>query len=291
MNGRRIQTAAVLAAISLLFILSLAALGCGSSGTSTATNDESEQEASPEDTVDRFFEALEKLDVEMLVDMVAPASVEELEKAYGKDYEDTLAQYFFEGSPNQKFSGLKYTTDVNGKKAEVEVVKGKVTYKDEDGEKVTEDVVPKGQDLIFQMVKYKGEWYISLTATFPDLIAAEPEPGPSPASQPAPQPQPSPEYTVCPDCGGEGGFYIDVGGECPTCFGSGVLDVQDYCPDCGGTGWVEGGDGSYPCDYCGGTGMIWDWVTCGDCGGSGIISEYDFETCARCGGSGWIRSN
>lgn len=68
-------------------------------------------------------------------------------------------------------------------------------------------------------------------------------------------------YVACEHCNGKGTQSATTSSTCPTCHGSGTLDIdlnsifgmsmfQVTCPECEGTGKVV----VEPCEYCGGTG-------------------------------------
>lgn len=279
----------------VLLLASMAFAGCGSKSTTITTGEEEQDQdegASPEDVAAKFFRAVEKQDAGALAGLFDPDSLEEIKDAMGSDYRSAIEEFFFEGVPyDVDFKGLKYDTEIDGKEATVEVVKGTVTYTDEYGDEATEDVRDWEDVMVFHMVKVKGEWYISV-ATFPDLVAEYdiPDTGTDTTINPNPNPNPQPaaEYVTCPDCGGWGGWEIGTDTACFYCNGSGVQDVQYYCDVCGGEGYYYTENGAFECEYCGGTGILWDWAPCEYCGGTGLATETYWVDCETCGGSGWV---
>ena len=139
--------------------------------TSTDGDTQEEEEATPEDVVVKFFRAIEKQDAKALVGLFDPDSLDEIKYALGNEYRSLVGEYFFGDMPEDvKFKNLKFDTDIDGKEAVVDLIKGKVVYTDEYGDEATEDLMDSEDTVTFYLVKVKGEWYISID-TFPDLIA------------------------------------------------------------------------------------------------------------------------
>lgn len=286
--------------LAMLLVAALVGFaGCGTKSESTSTDGDTqeEEEATPEDVVVKFFRAIEKQDAKALVGLFDPDSLDEIKYALGNEYRSLVGEYFFGDMPEDvKFKNLKFDTDIDGKEAVVDLIKGKVVYTDEYGDEATEDLMDSEDTVTFYLVKVKGEWYISID-TFPDLIAeydipeteTETDTDTDTGTNPNPDPQPTAEYVTCPDCAGWGGWEVGADTTCYYCNGSGVQDVQDYCYVCGGSGvlYDEYGD-AWECDTCGGSGMIWDWVPCEYCGGTGLITETGWVVCETCEGTGWI---
>lgn len=264
--------------LALLLAVGMAAFtGCGNKADTTDTAGDEEEAANPEDTVARFFRAVERQDASAVAGLFDAESLDRIKESLGSGYKDSIAEFFFADMPEGvKFKSLKYDTEVDGKEATVEVVKGKLAYIDEYGDEISEDLVDTGEPLVFRLIKVKGKWYVSVE-TFPDLLAEYDETG-----------TPSGDLAACPDCGGEGGWYQGDEALCSYCNGTGVQDVQDVCYNCGGAGDVEGGDGRYTCDVCGGSGLTWDWVACEYCGGTGLAGEAVWIPCGTCDGTGWV---
>ncbi len=299
MRDLKSRTLLVVFLAMLLLVALVGFAGCGnkSTGTTTSGEEQEEEEATPEDVVVKFFRAVEKQDAKALAGLFDPDSLDEIKDALGSEYRSLIGDYFFADMPEDvKFKSLKFDTDIEGKEAVVDLMKGKVVYTDEYGDEATEDLMDSDDPVTFYLVKVKGEWYISID-TFPDLIAeydipdtapTDTTPDPNPNPNPDPNPQPTAEYVTCPDCAGWGGWEVGADTTCYYCNGSGVQDVQYYCDVCGGNGYYYTENGSFECEYCGGTGLIWDWAPCEYCGGSGLVSETSWAVCETCEGTGWI---
>ena len=287
------RMASVLFLALLLAVATLGFVGCGNQNTTTTdeTTQTGEEPAAPEDVVTKFFRAVEKQDASALAGLFDSESLKQIKETLGKDYKSIIKDFFFADMPDTvKFKSLKFDSEIDGKEATVDVIKGKITYKDESGNPATEDLLASDETLTFFLVKEKGKWYISVD-TFPDLIATYdiPEPDTNTNTNTNPNPQPAAEYVVCPDCYGSGGWEVGADTTCPYCNEAGVQDVQDYCYDCDGSGVLYDEYGNaWTCDTCGGSGLIWDWVACDYCGGSGLVTGSTWVVCETCEGSGWV---
>jgi len=118
----------------------------------------------PEKVVENFFRALEKKDMGMLLDVMEPDFVDELEEAFSKDYQDVLEEYLFSYVPDDlKVDIRKMDTKIEGDRAEVTILEGTMTYTDEYGDKVSEEASRSDMDSL-ELVKIKGKWYLSSEA-------------------------------------------------------------------------------------------------------------------------------
>ncbi len=122
----------------------------------------------PEKTVEKFFQAMEKGDAEMLVELVDPAQLKRLKNEIS-DYYDTVEEmfedYFTSTFPegDLKVSGLEFKAEIKGDRAVVEVVKGTATYTDSYGDRVRETVDDPEEvfgDTEFNLRKVDGSWYL-----------------------------------------------------------------------------------------------------------------------------------
>ena len=121
----------------------------------------------PEEVAANFLKAMENKDSKLLQSTIAPSSIEYLESmlSYGDyaDMDEFFEDMFFSTYQSMKFSGVKYKTTMEGDdKATVEIVEGKVTVVDENGEEATEDVKDAETPAELQMVKEGGKWYLDL---------------------------------------------------------------------------------------------------------------------------------
>ncbi len=161
-HGLRKMLAFALAAVLALAALGLA--GCGNDG-----DDKNGGAADPEDVVESFFEALEEQDTSALMELFDADSLEELQDDLGSSYKSDLKDYFFSWMPEDaEFKGLKYDSDIDGKEAEVEVTKARVTYEDDYGDSASVDIATSDEPITFELVKGKNGWFLSLDS-FPDL--------------------------------------------------------------------------------------------------------------------------
>ncbi len=255
---------------------------------------ESPSASGPEATVNSFFSAVNKGDINGMVATFDSGFVKDLRDVYGSDYKSAVEDFFFGTYPDIKFNGLKFKTEIDGDTATVQVVAGSVTYTDEDGEKQTESV-SETDDVSFYLVKSGSGWFIE-GPSFEDILdeSSSSSSGTSydPVTPPVyppdytPNPQPIPTATQCDNCGGygivtcavcngDGGYNTEVESTCPTCFGTAL------CYYCGGTGYDPAGYGQ-DCPICGG------WGFCPNCGDTGVVNEIVWNSCAGCGGSGYV---
>ena len=132
--------------------------------------------SAPEDTVNTFFEALEKKDVDLLLSTIDPDAFKDVEDALGMGVKEFFEDFFFAFIPDDfKVEGAKYDTKIDGDKATVTAVAGTISYTDvETGEKVVEEA--EGADTEpFELVKIDGKWY--LTGDTLDLGTPVPDDG------------------------------------------------------------------------------------------------------------------
>jgi len=135
-----------------------------------------EDTGAPEQVVNTFFEALQKKDVDLLLSIVEPDAIKELESNLGSDYRDLMDQFFMALLPDDfKVEGVKYDTRIEGDRATVLPVAGTVSYTDpETGEKVSENAKETTPEP-FELVKVDGKWY--LTAETLDIEMEAPDSG------------------------------------------------------------------------------------------------------------------
>ena len=97
--------------------------------------------ADPASVAESFLKALEERDLDGLIDLLDPALLEELEDEYGREYEDILESYFLADMPEDlEFSDLEFSQEIEGDRAEAFLEGGRVSYRDDYGEKVEEDL-------------------------------------------------------------------------------------------------------------------------------------------------------
>ena len=117
-----------------------------------------------EKVADNFFKAMERKDAKLLISTVAPSSLKEMKQLLDYGYYDNLEEMFeelfFSEYESMKFEGVEYQTTVNGDKATVKVVKGKLTMVDNDGKKETKDVRDADVPVDIPLIKEDGKWYI-----------------------------------------------------------------------------------------------------------------------------------
>jgi phage shock protein A len=125
----------------------------------------------PESAARDLYKAMEKKDVSAIVALV---DTSDMSKQSG--LKDTFTDYIKNSLgeiSGLKFSDLKFKTTTKGDNATVTTVSGKITYKDENGKMVTENISKLGEDAnIVYVVKKDGKWYVD-TRTFPDFYATQ----------------------------------------------------------------------------------------------------------------------
>jgi hypothetical protein len=116
----------------------------------------------PEEAVKTFFKAMEKKDVDILLDIMEPDFVSRLRKALGKEYRDMLEEYLVDYyiPEGLKVDIRKMDTRITGDGAEVTILEGTMTYTDESGDKVRLEASESDMDRI-KLVKEGGKWYLS----------------------------------------------------------------------------------------------------------------------------------
>ncbi|MDI6873464.1 MAG: hypothetical protein QME84_04170 [Actinomycetota bacterium] len=122
----------------------------------------------PEAKVEKFFQAMEKGDVKLLVSLIEPSQLNRLNKEiedYYDSVEELLRDYLQETFPegDLKITGLQLRSEVKGNLATVTVVAGKATYTDYYGERVEESVDDPEEvfnDTEFNLKKVDGTWYL-----------------------------------------------------------------------------------------------------------------------------------
>jgi hypothetical protein len=116
---------------------------------------------SPEQTVEDFFESLEKQDAKMLLGTMPPEFVDGIREALGDDYLELMEEYFFAYFPEDLEIDIeKMESEIDGDTAEVTIVEGTMTYTDEYGDKVSQDAADADMEA-FELVKIDGKWYLS----------------------------------------------------------------------------------------------------------------------------------
>lgn len=126
----------------------------------------------PEETVEKYFQALEKGDAKLMVSLIEPSQRERLAeevKDYYDSVEELFREYYKETFPegDLKISGLQFDSEIDGDEATVTVVAGKATYTDSYGDEITESVEDPEDifyDTKFNLKKVGGTWYL-----FPEL--------------------------------------------------------------------------------------------------------------------------
>jgi ketosteroid isomerase-like protein len=116
----------------------------------------------PEQTVENFYNAFEKQDIDMFIATMEPDFVEEMEDALGDEYADQLEENLFSGMPEDiDFEIEEMESEVTGDTAEVTIIAGTMSYT-EDGEEITEDIEDSDMaDFTFELVEVDGKWYLS----------------------------------------------------------------------------------------------------------------------------------
>jgi hypothetical protein len=134
--------------------------GDGENGPSAGSSD-------PEGAVEAFLAAIENQDVDALAEAIDPGFIDDLEDEYGQRYKELLDGFFILFVPMDfDISGLEFEAEIDGSEATVEITAGTITYTDETGNKVKEDI----SDIAivqYELVEVDGKWFVSMD-TFPD---------------------------------------------------------------------------------------------------------------------------
>jgi hypothetical protein len=134
--------------------------GDGEDGPSVGSSD-------PEAAVEAFLAAIEGQDVDALVEAIDPAFIDDLKGEYGQQYKELLDGFFLLLVPvDFNISGLEFETEIDENTATVRVVAGTVTYTDEAGNEVSEDITDIAV-VDYELVEADGKWHVSMD-TFPD---------------------------------------------------------------------------------------------------------------------------
>lgn len=115
----------------------------------------------PEQTVEAFFESLEKQDAKMLIGTMPPDFVDGIKEALGEDYLALMDEYFFSYFPEDLEIDIeKMESEIDGDTAEVTILEGTMSYTDEYGDEVVEDAADADMEA-FELIKVDGKWYLS----------------------------------------------------------------------------------------------------------------------------------
>ncbi len=119
----------------------------------------------PEATLEKMFGAMEDKDVDVLIAVLDPVGLEELETQGLSldDFKDMRAQQMTYDS--MEFSDLEMETQLSedGQSATVTIVEGKLTVV-ADGETTVQHAGDNEESLTYDLVLRDGKWYLSVTA-------------------------------------------------------------------------------------------------------------------------------
>lgn len=105
--------------------------------------------------------ALERKDVELLKEIMEPDFLDELKKVVGRDWQEVVEDSIFAEIPDDLKIEIEETeVSVKGDRATLRVIKGKMTYTDEGGKKVTERAEDSEVEDM-EVVRVDGRWYLS----------------------------------------------------------------------------------------------------------------------------------
>lgn len=143
--------------VMTLFAALAGVLGCG------AETQEQQVSGSPEETVARYFDAVEKGDADALVSLLDPEGMAQAAEQSGLDlqeFEQQIKDYLTGTYPEGlRIEGLEYEVTVEGDTASVKVTAGTM-YIESEGETTTQDLTTAEENLV--LVRRDGKWYIEL---------------------------------------------------------------------------------------------------------------------------------
>ncbi len=121
--------------------------------------------STPEKTVQQFLTAVENNDSKGVIDVMDPAFLRDLRRAYGSDYETFLTDAIFAGLPgeNVKFTGVKFQTKITGDTATVTIVEGNLEYTDSFGDR-QKDPVDESDLTELDLLKTGDAWYLDFSS-------------------------------------------------------------------------------------------------------------------------------
>ena len=130
--------------------------------TTATTVASSDDAAAVEAAVMHLFTAMEKQDVELLLNLMDPTILAALPEGEARNAALAAVKAELAALGTMKFSGIKLKVDVtSATTAVVTLVSGSVTITDASGKTTTEKVEDSSSDSTMDLVKTNGHWYIS----------------------------------------------------------------------------------------------------------------------------------
>jgi hypothetical protein len=130
--------------------------------TTAATVASSDDAAAVEAAVMQLFTAMEKQDVELLLNLMDPTILAALPEGDARNAALAAVKAELAALGTMKFSGIKLKVDItSATTAVVTLVAGSVTITDANGKTTTEKVEDSSSDSTMDLVKTNGHWYIS----------------------------------------------------------------------------------------------------------------------------------
>ena len=145
---------AALAGIALLVILVVAGTGWFGGGDETA----------PQKTVEKLLEAMEEKRADVYLSLWTMGYKDMLQQMMeGMDYAGSMEEFVGEmifPYESIRFEGMEYRTSIEGSRATVEAVAGKLSIIGPEGEEFEMEITDPG-DIYFKLVEYDGTWHVS----------------------------------------------------------------------------------------------------------------------------------
>ena len=156
-KGDVVKRIMIVLCVMFLFAGLVSALGC--------SGDTEEQDAAggPEETVEKYFDAVEQGDFDTLISLLDPEDMQQAAEQEGmevEEFEKQIKDNMTETFPGGiKIEGLEYEVAVEGDTAVATIISGTMKF-ESGGEMVTQDLTEVSESL--NLVKKDGEWYIKL---------------------------------------------------------------------------------------------------------------------------------
>ncbi|RJP35250.1 MAG: hypothetical protein C4536_00920 [Actinobacteria bacterium] len=145
---------AALAGIALITILIVAGPGWFGGG----------DESAPQKTVEKLLEAMEEKRADVYLSLWTMGYKDMLQQMMeGMDYAGSMEEFVDEmifPYESIRFEGMEYRTSIEGSRATVEAVAGKLSITGYEGEEYEAEITDPG-DIYFELVEYEGAWHVS----------------------------------------------------------------------------------------------------------------------------------
>jgi len=142
-------------------------------GPGKADPGEGFSQETPTDAVRSLYLCLEQRDASGLLKLLPPSYRKKLKDKYGEDYRKPINSYFFKPLPQGlDIRDLELKEELNGEKATVTVISGKISYIHPSGHTVEDELLGNqsiaGGASVFNLAMKNGNWFIQINS-FPGL--------------------------------------------------------------------------------------------------------------------------